>query len=196
MKTTYSIKDGRPYIQKVLLKREPESIVPGSLTASSQKRRRVFHRCLASIVIGFFSFWLLSLPEMPLAEAGAISTNILITVVIRARADVKVISEPSAITIGEHDVTRGFVDINNASLVEFRTNSDACLLTVSIRSDLFKEVYVNIAGREVVVGQKGGIIVVPVNKRLTAPVNYRFVLAEGVRSGNYEWPVRLSVNPL
>jgi hypothetical protein len=72
------------------------------------------------------------------------------------------------------------VQVQEGSLIELKNNTRAgCLLSFAAQGLPFQEATVSVMGRDVVLGQNGGLVNLPVSGRATVSLGYRFTRAQG-----------------
>jgi hypothetical protein len=125
------------------------------------------------------------------------SAVLSVSATVTSRSTVKVLRQPPALTITGADISRGYIDVPDASRVEIRTNSPmGCLLVFEGQGAPVREVHVQGLGREIQVGPGGGFVPQPYTRSpVTVDLSYRFYLGEAVTPGTYPWPMAISTRP-
>ena len=126
------------------------------------------------------------------AQAG-IDVRIVIPAFVRTRSQ----SDPAEVPIGEADVARGYVDLDEATSLVLTSNSPTGFtMAVAFDERLVSRVAVRIDGRVLEAAAPGEIHVASrmiVDKALR--VGYRLFLAPGASAGVHRWPVMLRFAP-
>jgi len=157
---------------------------------------RLQEMLMRAVLIAALSLTAVSAINVPEATAG-ISATMRISAVVLARANLNVLKQPQELVVTDADVRRGFVRVMEGSMLELKNNTRAgCLLSFAAQGLPFQETTVSVMGRDVVLGQDGGLVNLPVIGKATVSLGYRFVLAPGTQPGTYAWPFSLSVSPL
>jgi len=136
------------------------------------------------------------------SRAGSNTARITVTATVLARANLKILSQKQELVVTNSDISRGYVDIPNASRLEIKSNSPDGYMIVFEGSygsvDLFREIHVQGLGRDVLIDVNGGRVMIPSQglSPVTKDLSYRFVLAENAQPGSYMWPITLSVMPM
>jgi hypothetical protein len=133
------------------------------------------------------------------AEGSQSSTSMPVSVTVIANAKIRNEYQVTQLKVTENDVSRGFVDIPDASRFSVSTNSRVgYLLEFHPVSHLFKSVEVSGLGNPVQLGADGGAIVQrgPLPAHLTHVLGFRFFLSQNTLPGNYPWPLLLSIHTL
>lgn len=128
--------------------------------------------------------------------------RVTVTARVLARTSIKFLYQAPELVVTNSDISRGYVEIPDASRIELKNNSpDGYMLVfegTNGQVNLVKEIQVQGLGREVQIDAYGGWIVLP-NEGLapvTKELSYRFVLSEKAQPGSYAWPLALSVRPM
>ncbi len=157
---------------------------------------RLQEMLVRAVLIAALSFATVSTVTVPEAMAGT-SATMHISAVVLARANLNIIKQPPELVVTDADVRRGFVQVQEGSMIELKNNTRAgCLLSFAAQGLPFQETTVSVMGRDVVLGQDGGLVNLPVSGRTTVSLGYRFILAQGTQPGTYAWPFSISVSPL
>lgn len=130
------------------------------------------------------------------AGTSSVSTTVTVTARVVKRASLGNIVMPDFI-VTEADVARGSTQTNDVAVVEIRNNSrNGCLLAILPGSIPFKEAVVTVLGRSVMIGEDGGMILLPLTGKAVVTLSCRLVLRDGVRPGTRGAPFSLSIEPL
>ncbi len=128
--------------------------------------------------------------------------RVTVTARVLARTSIKFLYQAPELVVTNSDISRGYVEIPDASRIELKNNNpDGYMLVfegTNGQVNLVKEIQVQGLGREVQIDAYGGWIVLP-NEGLapvTKELSYRFVLSEKAQPGSYMWPLALSVRPM
>jgi hypothetical protein len=126
------------------------------------------------------------------AQAG-VDVRIVIPAFVRTRSQ----SDPVEVPIGEADVARGYVDLDEATSLVLTSNSPTgYTMAVAFDERLVSRVAVRIDGRVLEAAAPGEIHVASrmiVDKALR--LGYRLFLAPGASAGVHRWPVMLRFAP-
>jgi hypothetical protein len=133
------------------------------------------------------------------ANARDARSSFGVSATVRAVANIELQSVPATFSVSSRDLQRGFVDVEQPTLLTVRSNSQSGysldLMTVT---PMVASMIVYGLDSELALGAEGGTVVQrwhnphPVNLNL----KFRFSLAEGLKPGTYPWPVALAVRPL
>ncbi len=130
--------------------------------------------------------------------AGSSSAPMHVSVTVIARAVLTVASQPTAVTVTDADVARGYVDVSSPIVVQVRTNSRAGYLLQADRQTVdfatvelqFGEATMTVADGESWISRPyipGGDVIA---------MHARLHLAPGMQAGSYPLPIALSARPL
>jgi hypothetical protein len=133
------------------------------------------------------------------ASAMDARTSMSVSATVRAMASVDLSSAPVTVDVSSDDLRRGYVDVMQPTALVIHSNSPSGyaleLLTVT---PMLSSLVVYGLDSDQVLGAEGGSIV----QRWQHPhavalsLRFRFVLAPGLPSGRYPWPMRISARPL
>jgi hypothetical protein len=136
-----------------------------------------------------------------LTAAGAMDarTSMNVSATVRAMAAVDLRSAPAAVDVSSDDLRRGYVDVLQPMALVIRSNSPSgYALDLMTVTPMLASLVVYGLDSEQVLGAEGGSIV----QRWQHPhavalsLRFRLVLAPGLTSGRYPWPMRISARPL
>jgi len=132
------------------------------------------------------------------AMAGERSAEMAVSVTVMARTLIDTESSPQQLEVSAADVARGYVEVQGATqLVVTNTNRHGYLLSVWPQVQVFSTVMVRNGDSQAELGADGGeIFERRWGQMLSLELDFRFMLAPGVKPGIYPWPVRLQVSPL
>ena len=133
------------------------------------------------------------------SEGAQASSAMPVSVTVIANAKIRNEYQVTQLKVTESDVSRGYVDIQDASRFSVSTNSRVgYLLEFHPVSHLFESVEVSGLGSPVQLGADGGAIVQrgPLPPNLTHVLGFRFYLSQNTVPGNYPWPLLLSIHTL
>jgi hypothetical protein len=133
------------------------------------------------------------------SEGARASSSIPVSVTVIANARIRNEYQVAQLRVTANDVSRGYVDIQDASRFSVATNSRVgYLLEFHPVSHLFESVEVRGLGSPVQLGADGGAIVQrgPLPPSLTHVLGFRFFLSPNTAPGNYAWPLLLSIHTL
>ncbi len=135
-------------------------------------------------------------------STGTSKARVTVTARVMARTSIKFLYQAPELVVTNSDISRGYVEIPDASRIELKNNNpDGYMLVfegTNGQVNLVKDIQVQGLGREVQIDAYGGWIVLP-NEGLapvTKELSYRFVLSENAQPGSYAWPLALSVRPI
>lgn len=152
-------------------------------------------KLVTAALIAALSF--VSLQGAPAAHAATNASGKLnVSARVLARASLTVVSQPRELHITDTDIERGYIDVNEPSRIEIRSNSpNGYLLSFESRGLSLKEIHVRGFGQDVQIAPGGGWISRPDSGRgaIQEELSYRFVLSESVRPGSYAWPLSMSL---
>jgi hypothetical protein len=133
------------------------------------------------------------------SEGAQSSSAMPVSVTVIANAKIRNEYQVTQLKVTESDVSRGYVDIQDASRFSVSTNSRVgYLLEFHPVSHLFESVEVCGLGSPVQLGADGGAIVQrgPASPSLKHVLGFRFFLSHDTVAGNYPWPLLLSIHTL
>ena len=136
-------------------------------------------------------------PAPPAAAADQAKLTVSATVL--KRASLKVLAQPTSLTLTEADVARGYIEVPAPAQVAVKNNSnEGYMLVVANRGDFVRRLRVRGLGDEVQIGASGGFVRQPGGPVVTRVLDlgFRFELSESAQPGVYPWPVQLSVTPI
>lgn len=139
-----------------------------------------------------------SLGAMPQAQAGTARADIQVSVTVMARTLINSESSPPQLEVSAADVARGYVEVQGATqLLVTNTNRRGYVLSVWPQVQVFSTVVVRNGDSQAELGADGGeIFERRWGQMLPLALDFRFVLAPGVKPGIYPWPVRFQVSSL
>jgi hypothetical protein len=138
------------------------------------------------------------LGAMPQAQAGPARADIQVSVTVVARTLIDSESSPRQLEVSAVDVARGYVEVRGAtSLLVTNTNRRGYVLSVWPQVPVFSTVVVRSGDSQAELGADGGeIFERRWGKMLPLALDFRFMLAPGVKPGIYPWPLSLQVSSL
>jgi hypothetical protein len=132
-------------------------------------------------------------------QARDARTNFNVSATVNAVARLQVQSAPTEILVSDEDVRRGFIDVLQPTDLVVRSNSaHGYALDVTTLTPMLSAMIVRGLKGEQSLSGDGGTIV----QRWQAPqtvalsLQFRLVLAPGLASGRYPWPMHIDVRPL
>lgn len=129
------------------------------------------------------------------SRGQVLSTQITVTARVLARASLRLLSQPAQIVVTDADIEKGYLDVNAGSLIEIKNNNPTGIYMIFETSGLpFKEVLISGFGRQVSLGQNGGIIANQIIGTSIVSLTYRFIFDKQMHPGKYVWPLSISVN--
>jgi hypothetical protein len=133
------------------------------------------------------------------ASAKDSRTSLGVSAIVRAVANVELTSAPADLTVSADDVRRGYVDVLQPTTLVIRSNSaSGYVVDLMTVTPMLTSMVVSGFDADLALGAEGGTIV----QRWQHPhavslsLRFRLMLAPGLVSGRYPWPMRLSVRPL
>lgn len=137
-------------------------------------------------------------PVVP--DAAADQAKLTVSATVLKRATMKVLAQPTSVTVTTADIARGYVDVPSPAHVVVKSNSPrGYMLDFSSAGDFFREVEVAGLSEHVQLGAGGGAVMQPAAAsgvtHADLDLGFRFFLDESARPGTYAWPIRLSVSP-
>lgn len=126
------------------------------------------------------------------AHAG-IDMRIVVPAFVRVSAQ----SDPAGVPIGAEDISRGYLDVEDAGSVVLTSNSSrGFAVLVAFDARLVSRIAVRIEGQAIEASQGSALQVQsPKVVAKTVRLGYRLFLAPGAAAGTYQWPVRLRFVP-
>jgi hypothetical protein len=136
------------------------------------------------------------LGAMPQAQAGPARADIQVSVTVMARTLIDSESSPRQLEVSAVDVARGYVEVQGAtSLLVTNTNRRGYVLSVWPQVPVFSTVVVSSGDSQAELGADGGeIFERRWGKMLPLALDFRFMLAPGVKPGVYPWPLSFQVS--
>lgn len=125
------------------------------------------------------------------AGRAALNLRIVIPVFVRAAG----LSHPERLEIGEQDIARGYVDLDDATSLSLTSNSRAGYsVSAAFDPSLLSRVVVRIQGQSLAFtgGNGNGAVSAPRMAAALVNVGYRLYLGAGTAAGRYRWPVALA----
>jgi hypothetical protein len=184
--------------QQVMRKRLGEVLVELYNVSPSQVTNglRLQQKLTAAALTTLLSLAGTTTPMVASAADRTNSVQVSATVLPSAQINVR---HHRQLTITESDIRRGYIDVPAASQIEVKNNSrQGYALTFNTMANLFRTIQISGLGERFELGMDGGTVAQRGNahQAVAAQLSYRFVLAENVQPGSYDWPIMLSVRPL
>jgi hypothetical protein len=132
------------------------------------------------------------------AFASGTKAQLDVRAVVLTVMKVRMVSQPSQITISENDVANGYVDLEDASALSITSNSGAgFMLSMTYAAELVSRVSARLTGQFAATLEGEGTVAVRAHQVRDEPmrVSYRLYLNQAARAGSYPWPVALSFTP-
>lgn len=110
-----------------------------------------------------------------------------------------IVHQEAGIHVTEEDLKRGYVEVPSGTVMEVRTNDrKGYFLFFEGLGDLFKEIWVKMGERTIVLGSNGGLILErPRGEgREVKSLSYRIYLKENTLPGFYPWPLTVRASLL
>lgn len=130
------------------------------------------------------------------ADAGDVRAIFAVSATVQARASLEAVVQPSALSVSEEDVARGYMDVDAIYRV---SNNDPAgyLLRLAPLTGLTSSIEVDGLGSAVVMGQEVVEVTEPAAiQARDLNLRFRFVLDPAVPAGVYPMPVQVSVTTL
>jgi len=139
-----------------------------------------------------------ALGVMSQAQAGTARADVQVSVTVMARTLIDSESSPRQLEVSAADVARGYVEVQGAtSLLVTNTNRRGYVLSVWPQLQVFSTVVVRSGDSQAELGADGGeIFERRWGNMLPLALDFRFMLAPGVKPGVYPWPLRYQVSSL
>ena len=158
----------------------------------NNKVRRVREGCLC-LAVGI----ILSICSVE-SDAKTASSNLQINATVPVSLQYRILHQVRRLEISKKEAKRGHVTVEDGTIFRAKTNSRSGYMIViqSQLVDFFQSVTILIEGQQFVLSPGGTIeIPRPYESLLSdvAKLSYSFQLATGVTSGDYPWPLVLSV---
>lgn len=144
-----------------------------------------------------FSITLVPIIHVQPARAGIATAKLPVMARVLPSAKVTTLRQVLTLTITDDDISRGFVEVPAASVLEILRNCH-CMLMLELTAP-FHEVEITGLGGGTVVSPEGmSMFEIPFSKPGTVhfELTYRFPLTRIVTAGTYPWPLTLSITPL
>lgn len=154
-------------------------------------------RLQASALATLLSFITLSTSSLAYADQG--SGNIGVSAIVLAHVQLKIISQPSQLSVSKADIARGYVEVIAGSHLSIKSNSrDGYVLAFSNLPNQIASVQIFGLDGTVEIGSEGGNVVQRFAgiQSKTLQLSYRFKLSAAMQAGEYDWPVLMSAHAL
>jgi hypothetical protein len=132
------------------------------------------------------------------AFAAGAKAQLDVRAIVLTVMKVRMVSQPSQLTISENDVANGYVDLVDASALLITSNSGAgFMLSMTYAAELVSRVSARLTGQFAATLEGEGTVAVRAHQVRDEPmrVSYRLFLNQAARAGSYPWPVALSFTP-
>jgi hypothetical protein len=159
-------------------------------------------RLLSAVLCAGIGFAFTFASDTALAGTGA-TARLSISATIAKVVRVHVKGQPSSFSISPQDIVRGYVDIEQASVLEIRTNSAEGVALEFHGTDIAADIQaIQVTGgsSNFQMPASGGVMLMqggwsPTLER-TVQLRYRLVLGRGTQPGLYTWPLSVNVSAL
>ena len=136
------------------------------------------------------------LNELP-TSAGTSQLSIGASVV--RYASLEILAVPATLRVGEADIKRGYVSASGAS-IRLKSNArDGFLMSFAVTTPDFGRISVRGLDQPVDIDGASGSAFIPSMgsgmQTATKDLTFQLELAPGMKPGEYDWPVRMSVTP-
>lgn len=125
--------------------------------------------------------------------------RVTVTAVVPARVSLKALAQTAEIIVTQADISRGFVEVKAATVLEIKNNSQrGYLLAFNGLGGPFMEVIVGGLGTEAHITEDGGWVHQRDSGRapMMLELSYRFVLSPSAAAGTYAWPLAITATPM
>ena len=126
---------------------------------------------------------------------AAAKASVVFRVVVPAMVRAVVLDQPSRLEVGEQDIARGYVDLDEATTLSLTSNARGGF-GVSARFDttFVDRVVVRIRGQALAFEGGARSLLVAASRMMDVPmkVGYRLYLRPAAAAGGYRWPVALT----
>jgi hypothetical protein len=128
------------------------------------------------------------------------STHLNFRIVIPAIVRVKALTQASGVTITQHDVDRGHLDVDAASTLMLTSNSrKGYIVSANFDAEILKSIEVKLPNKTLHADTSRGTKTMHVDSPILVDevvgVSYRLYLKPGLKAGHYHWPVALAFMP-
>ncbi len=123
--------------------------------------------------------------------------KVQITAEVRGFAKFNLIRQVKELIITENHISKGYIELPDATLLTISTNTKSLLLVLEGFADgIIEEVEIYGLPEPVKIGPNGGMVFIKnIPKRTQYNLSYRLKISKNARAGTYEWPYTISVNP-
>ncbi len=131
-------------------------------------------------------------------DASAVRSQIAVTAFVPAQINGRIVSQPSALTVTDADIARGYVDVATAAELRVTSNDPTgYIIDFFSRLPIFTAVTVSSKDGSADLGPDGGAIIeqAPAGRDMPLRLSFRFLLSAQVQPGTYPWPLALNVRP-
>ena len=149
----------------------------------------------AFVTVFFFVSFPASKETIPVLRAA----NIVIKTTVSPRLNLKILYQMPEITITQHDIRRGYLELPSASLFEVESNNpNGYLLSFEGSLGPFREIHIQGLDNPAQLEYGNAFILQPYNrqKKVTIELSYRGILSENTKPGTYSWPFSISAQPV
>lgn len=159
------------------------------------------HKLVTAALVAALSLTNLSvMSEAQYARLDYVSEAAVVSVStqVRSHVSLKVLRQPSELVVTNADISRGYIEVNSATLLEIKNNSASGYMIAFEGAGVpFKEVHVTGLGGELVISGTGWFVQPYTGKSAVMfELSYRFILSGDIRPGTYAWPLNVTVSPL
>ena len=132
------------------------------------------------------------------AIAAGAKAQLDVRAIVLTVMKVRMVSQPSQITISENDVANGYIDLDDATALLITSNSGTgFMMSMTYAVELISRVSARLTGQIAATLEGQGSVAVRAHQVREEPmrVSYRLYLSQAARAGSYPWPVALSFTP-
>lgn len=155
-------------------------------------QRRIFVTLLATALFST------TMPPGYVTNAGSTNTKLIVSARVLTGTSLKIIHQTKKIIITGEDKRKGYIDIEDASHIEIKSNNPAgYMLAFQGLAWPFSDIHVRGLAKEIQIGPGNTFIYQPYNRgAISVELDCRLFLAEDAKPGVYNWPLFISSRPV
>ncbi|MCX7770914.1 MAG: hypothetical protein N2202_07515 [Proteobacteria bacterium] len=151
---------------------------------------------LSTLITFSSTFFVNEVSANELGSSQQSKGRVQITAEVKSFAKLNLIKQIPDLIITETHLSKGYVELNNATSLEIRTNTKAIFIVFEGFGDgIIEEVEINGFDEPVKIGPNGGMILIKnLPKSIQYNLSYRLKISQYTRIGTYAWPYSISVS--
>lgn len=151
---------------------------------------------LSTLITFSSSFFVNEVIAKDLSNYQQSKGRVQITAEVKSFAKLNLINQIKDLIITENHISKGYLEMNNATSIEIKTNTNTLFVVFEGFGDgVIEEVEIFGFGEPVKIGPNGGMILIKnIPKLMQYNLSYKLKINEKARIGTYAWPYSISVN--